>query len=232
METQIVRLDAPYNIICNSQGNFALHIATLIVVKERIEGVVEGAPMRDTLSVASYPVVAGSFKSDGQVWMDTELEDCLVVCRQNESVSLYTLKRVMEYCAKKNVYLFTEKTPVFFNSAMVMYNVKVTLPTDEKDKTIHNYEVRLKFEESDGGHSCMAYSDNDSYFYFYEYFDNEPPFSDFVPTNTEAIEHLAKLRDNYLRCFRYEGMRSISFTTEDEEYKWFVDNLNNTKVNE
>lgn len=113
-----------------------------------------------------------------------------------------------------------------------MYGVKVTLPMDEKDKTIHNYEVRLKFEESEGGHSCMAYSDNDSDFYFYEYFDNEPPFSEFVPTNTEAIKYLAELRDNYLRCFRYEGMRSISFTTEDEKYKWFVDNLNNTKVNE
>lgn len=232
METQLVRLDAPYNIICNSKGYFALHIATLIVVKEKIEGVVEGTPMRDTLSVASYPVVAGPFKSDGQVWMDTELEDCLVVCRQKESVSLYTLKMVMEYCAKKNVSFFTEKIPTFFNMAMVMYGVKVTLPTDEKNKTIRDYEVSIKFEESDGGNSCMVFSDNDSDFYFYEYFDNEPPFSEFVPTNIEAIKYLADLRDNYLRIFRYEGVRSIHFATEDEKYKWFVDKLNNTKVNE
>ena len=232
METQLVRLDAPYNIICNSKGYFALQIATLIVVKERIEGVVENAPMRDTLSVASYPVVAGSFKSDGQVWMDTELEDCLVVCRQKESVSLYTLKRVMEYCAKKNVSFFTEKIPTYFDMAMVMYGIKVTLPTDEKNNTIRDYEVRLQFEESEGGHSCMVYSDNDSDFYFYEYFDNEPPFAKLVSTNDEAIKHIADLRDNYLRCFRYEGIRNISFTTDDEKYKWFVDKLNNTKVNE
>ena len=232
METQLVRLDAPYNIICNSKGHLALHIATLIVVKERNEGVVEGAPMRDTLSVASYPIVAGSFKSDGQVWMDTELEDCLVVCRQKDPVSIYTLKRVMEYCAKKNVPFFTEKIPTYFNTVMDMYDIDIILPNDEEDKTIHDYEVRLKFEENDDGHSCMAYSDNYSDFYFYEYFDNEPPFSNLVPTNSEAIKHLTDLRDNYLRCFRFEGMRSITFTTEDEKYQWFVDNLNNTKVNE
>ena len=63
MNTQLVRLDSPYNIICSSSGKFALHIATLIVVKEKIRGVVEGASMRDTLSVASYPVVSDGFFS-------------------------------------------------------------------------------------------------------------------------------------------------------------------------
>ncbi len=34
METQIVRLDAPYNLICSNAGKMALPIATLIVIRE------------------------------------------------------------------------------------------------------------------------------------------------------------------------------------------------------
>lgn len=95
MDTQIVRHDAPYNIICGNNGDFALHIATLIVVKERMESRKKGSIMSEALSVSSYPVVCGSYDMDGQVWMKTEQKDCLVICRQNESVSLYTLKKVM-----------------------------------------------------------------------------------------------------------------------------------------
>ena len=82
MDTQLVRLDAPYNIICGTDGSFALHIATLIVTKERIEGIPDGVPMRDTLSVATYPVVSKKNSADGQVWMNSELKDCYVVCEQ------------------------------------------------------------------------------------------------------------------------------------------------------
>lgn len=92
MDTQLVRLDKPYHIICGNNGTFALHIATLIVVKDKIEGIVEGAPMRDTLAVSSYPIVGGSYDIDGQVWMDTELKDCLVICRENDRVSHYMLR--------------------------------------------------------------------------------------------------------------------------------------------
>ena len=92
MDTQIVRHDAPYNIICGNNGIFALHVATLIVIKERLKNGKRGTETTDAISVSSYPVVAGSYDMDGQVWMKTEQKDCLVICRQNESVSLYTLK--------------------------------------------------------------------------------------------------------------------------------------------
>jgi hypothetical protein len=243
METQLVRLDAPYNIICGTNGEFALHIATLIVVKERTGEVVEGAPMRDTLSVASYPVVieggelggcfmgAGKGKADGQVWLHTELKDCYVVCPQNyKTVLISELKNVMKYYAKQNMIDMPLRVATSFSWAMTKYGCKILLLDDENKKEIRDYEVCLEFEDSNGGQSCMVSADDDSPFYFYEFFENEPPFSRFVPTNSEAIKYMAELRDTYLQIFRYEGLRSIKFTTKNKDYLWFVDQLNATKA--
>jgi cell division protein FtsX len=41
---------------------------------------------------------------------------------------------------------------------------------------------------------------------------------------------MAELRDAYLQILRFEGLRSITFTTKDENYKWFVEQLNAYKV--
>ena len=243
METQLVRLDAPYNIICGTNGEFALHIATLIVVKEQTREVVESAPLSDTLSVASYPVVnvngvhdrlfltSGKGKADGQVWMHTRLEDCYVVCPENhQTVSLWELKNVMKYYAKQNMIDMPLRIATSFSWAMSKYGCKILLPDDENKKEIRDYEVCLEFEDSNAGQSCMVSADDDSPFYFYEFFENEPPFSRFVLTNSEAIKYMAELRDTYLQIFRYEGLRSIKFTTKNKDYLWFVDQLNATKA--
>ena len=242
MDTQLVRLDAPYNIICDTTGNFALHIATLIVVKEKTEGVPEGSSSSNTLSVACYPVVSekgflgnsflgvGKGKADGQVWMHAELKDCYVVCPQNyKSVVISSLKDVIEYYAKQNIVDMEVRISVSFGLAMIKYGCKILLPEDENRKPIADYKVCLEFEESNKGKSCMVYADNKSVFYFYEYFDNEPPFDRFIPTNTEAIKYMTELRDTYLHIF---GLKSITFTTKNEKYQWFVDKLNATKADE
>ena len=78
----------------------------------------------------------------------------------------------------------------------------------------------------------MVYADKDSDFYFYDYFDNEPPFIQEVRTNTESIKFLSSLRDSYVRAFHFEGLHSITFITKDEKYQWFVDKLNNTMPDE
>jgi hypothetical protein len=232
MDTQLVRLDAPYNIICGTDGSFALHIATLIVTKERIEGMPDGVPMRDTVSVATYPVVSKKYGAGGQVWMNSELKDCYVICDQgSQTVQLKELKKLMEYCAKNNFSDVNGYIPMAFNIAMIMYDCHIVLPLDGNNNRITDYEVCLEFEEGNNGKTCMAYADEASQFYFYEYFENEPPFSPFVPTNSEAIGYMAKLRDDYLRIFRHEGVRSITFTTKSEKYQWFVDKLNGSKAN-
>ena len=233
METQLVRLDAPYNIICSPNGEFALHIATLIVVKENKEG---------ALSVACHPVVrvngenggffmgSGKGNADGQVWMHTKLEDCYVICPQNQkNVPISELKDVMKYYAKLNMLDMPLRVASSFSWAMTKFGCKFMLFEDNSHKTITDYDLNLEFEDTKDGKSCMVSADDKSPFYFYEFFDNEPPFDQFVPTNSEAIKYMAELRDTYLQIFRYEGLRSITFTTKNEQYQWFVDQLNTTK---
>lgn len=234
MDTQLVRLDKPYHIICGSNCRFALHIATLIVVKEKIKGVVDGAPMRDTLAVSSYPIVGGSYDIDGQVWMDTELKDCFVICRENESVSLYTLRKVMEYCGKRGITHYQERTLSSFTMALLEYGVKLFLPTDNNNKAIADYVVSLEFETGENGIRCMAYSSKESDFYFYSYYaDDVADYSSIGLINKpEAIRQMASLRDYYLRILKNEGLRSITFMTENKLYQDFVDELNRYKVDE
>ena len=184
METQLLRLDAPYNIICDTTGKFALHIATLIVVKEKTEGVPEASSLSNTLSVACYPVVSekgflgdsfmgsGKGKADGQVWMHTELKDCYIVSPQNyKSVGISRLKDVMKYYANQNMIDMPLRIASSFSWAMIQYGCKILLPEDENRKPIADYKVCLEFEESNNGKSCMVYADNKSVFYFYEYFE-------------------------------------------------------------
>jgi len=235
MDTQLVRHDKPYNVICGNNGRFALHIATLMVITEVEQKdigrkVVEMVPM-----ARCYPVVGGSYKADGEVWMNEEQKDCLVVCREGEAVSLHTLKRVMEFCAKTAVSFYTKKMPHFFSGAMLEYGCKILLPT-ENGKTVSDYDVCLVFEESNNGSTCMVYADKDSDFFFNDYFVNEPEFisltSSGLPTNLESIRSLAELRDNYLQILKFDGLRNIKFITKNNAYQWFVDKLNDTEVDE
>ena len=232
METQLLKLDKPYEIICNQNGRFGLHIATLIVIKEeRYRDAKTKQPSEDTyLKTSSYPVVGGGVGIEGKVWMGSELKDCQAVCREGGTAGLYTLKSIMEHCSKVSIFEMLLDIPITFSTSLMIYHAKFELPKDAKKRTINDYVVRLEFTESKNGASCMAYAAKESDFYFYAYFDNEPPFSYPATTNTDAIAFLAELRDVYLLAFRTEGLRSITFTTNDKKYQWFVDKLNSTKA--
>ena len=232
METQLVRLDKPYNIICNPNCKFGLHIATLIVVNEKPLKDAETGEVVDTYPVAkSYPVVSGRYDIEGEVWMNSELKDCLQICREGEKIGLYKLKSLMEFSSKSHHFIdYLLIIPGALSIELLTNGSKLELPTDDLNHIINDYEVRLEFTEENNGKSAMVYAAKDSEFYFYDYFDNEPPFVQGMHTNSEAIKYLAELRDSYVRAFHFEGIHSITFSTLDKEYQWFVDELNNTKL--
>ncbi len=232
MDTQLVRLESPYNIILGTDGKFGLHIATLIVTKEKIEGLPEGIRFGDTLAVGCYPVVREINGLDGDIWLSSELKNCLTLCREGEAVSLFDLKKVMKFCAKQQTKFYMDVIARNFDIAIAVYGLKVVLPRDMNGQKISEYEVCLEFNESNNGATCMVYSLNKSEFYFYDYFENEPPFSTFVHTNTDAIKHISQLRDIYLQIFSQSGLHGITFTTKDEKYQWFVDRLNDMRSDE
>jgi hypothetical protein len=78
METQILKLEAPYDYIyCN--GEVGKHIATYIVGESRIneEGKYE-------LETHSHPIVQYSNSPKGVVWNRAELTDCEVLCSEDD----------------------------------------------------------------------------------------------------------------------------------------------------
>ena len=77
METQILKLDAPFDYIyCN--GSIGQHIATMIVyeTKTNEDGDYE-------LVTHSHPVVKYRNRPGGTVWNRAELTDCTVLCRED-----------------------------------------------------------------------------------------------------------------------------------------------------
>ena len=77
METEILKLDAPYEYIyCN--GSIGLHIATMIVYEA---GMNEDGEYE--LQTHSHPVVKYRNRPSGNVWNRAELTDCHVLCRED-----------------------------------------------------------------------------------------------------------------------------------------------------
>lgn len=234
METQLVRLDKPYNLICGKRGDFALHIATLIIVDGYEKD--SNNPMIQYPFVTSYPVVEDRFKMiDGAVWSHNPLKDCLTICKENEIVTLYDLNRMMRFLEKHQAPFYQTMGPAYFKTFLLSYGIELSMPHEKDGSVTADYDVELVFEEGNDGGTCMVYSKRSSDFYFSHFFINDPELIQSFPgerTNGEAISDLAKYRDAYLQGLKYEGLRSIRFTTKNTEYQWFVEKLNNSKGDE
>ena len=235
METQLVRLDAPYNVIFDyKREKFGLHIATLIVVDEVTEG--KGRIVNTKLRSRSYPVVNTAFDLEGEAWTDIELQHCYRMCRQNDTISLYEFRHFMDYCDSNGVERL-HTVPMLFNVAMMSYDIKFNLSDIKTGKKISNFKIELLFDEEDNRmlkyfsvsshlpivskRICIVRSLPFCPFYFW----SDLSLDDGKPDDT--IQELAKLRDAYLHAFKYEGLKSITFTTKNKKYKEFVDSLNN-----
>ena len=78
METQILKLEAPFDYIyCN--GEVGKHIATYIVGESRI-----GEDGKYTLETHSHPIVQYKDSPKGVVWNRAELTDCEVLCSEDD----------------------------------------------------------------------------------------------------------------------------------------------------
>ena len=226
METQLVRLDAPYNLICNKETKFGLHIATLIDID----------PFEDNYNRMSYmycyPVVERKNEPGGEIWNDCELETCKVICREEENISLRTIKEIMEYYYGW-AYLPTNNFVWDLKKTLVSNGIRLILPKTnliKKNESVENiiseYEVELIFEEDDEG--CSIYSSDNSYFFFLGSIDYHPEKRAHPRDNDEEsnILEFALLRDAYLMAFHEEGIEKITFYTKSEKYQEFVNKLN------
>lgn len=228
MDTQIVRHDAPYKIIFGGKnGKFALQTATLFVIEEKKGVNANDTPMNERFTIASYPVVSRSYDLEGEVWTDCEQKDCIVICRQGESVSLSTFREVI-ISKLRHSHVDMIELASQFSIASLLYGFKFIMPTDKDGNIIKDYEVCLEFEK-DPPHSStgdVVVTSKDNHFYF-----NSSYEACSRGERSLSIHNIAQDRDAYLSLCRREGLRSITFTTKDDFYKSFVRELNNYKKN-
>ena len=88
MNSKILKLDAPYNVIY-AGGLVGRHIATMVTWTEDEDG-----EMTDTVS---YPIIdRGEEFPAGKLVME-DLDDCRVICPNGKKTNLYWLAHIIEY---------------------------------------------------------------------------------------------------------------------------------------
>ncbi len=92
METKLLKLDPPYNIIY-AGGKTGRHIATLMMWEEPESGSMQ------LMNTASYPVIdQGDLIPQGTLVGDAILEDCRIVCSEDDKrINLYQFADLVKY---------------------------------------------------------------------------------------------------------------------------------------
>ena len=212
MNSKILKLDAPYNIIY-AGGRVGRHIATMTVWEDNDMGIYDAR---------QYAMIdEGGELAAGALAVEAELSDCRVICNESDP-------RVhMRWLAEIVKYDFEQEEPVEFTylwERLSLFGVKVIwdkardendeLLTDDQGEYIDEnvYTISLTFE---GTHSHMvAQSYTTSGFYFYA---------------RGTVEEV--YRELHYQHMTYESMFNrfdllIKFTTPDGWEQHIIDLLN------
>ena len=212
MNSKILKLDAPYNIIY-AGGRVGRHIATMTVWEDNDMGIYDAR---------QYAMIdEGGELAAGALAVEAELGDCRVICNESDPrVHLRWLAEIVKYD-------FEQEEPVEFTylwERLSLFGVKVIwdkardendeLLTDDQGEYINEnvYTISLTFE---GTHSHMvAQSYTTSGFYFYA---------------RGTVEEV--YRELHYQHMTYESMFNrfdllIKFTTPDGWEQHIIDLLN------
>ena len=212
MNSKILKLDAPYNIIY-AGGRVGRHIATMTVWEDNDMGIYDAR---------QYAMIdEGGELAAGALAVEAELSDCRVICNESDPrVHLRWLAEIVKYD-------FEQEEPVEFTylwERLSLFGVKVIWDKarDEKGELLKDedgepidenvYTISLTFE---GTHSHMvAQSYTTSGFYFYA---------------RGTVEEV--YRELHYQHMTYESMFNrfdllIKFTTPDGWEQHIIDLLN------
>ncbi len=221
METQLVRLDKPYQFICNPDGYFGFHIATLMVINSK-----EG---EETPDVRSYPVIETEETPGGEAWMKWELKRCKTLCRQGESFTLADMgELIYEYFYIQH-FSGLERIPYILRTNLKVNGIKMEMPKDDCGHTISEYEVELIFQEYTTKGLYSVYSPPFPFFFLSRFTTKKHDKEKYgIIDIDEAMEELLNMRNSYLTTLASAGLRKITFSTKDAQFLDFVDRLNQT----
>ncbi len=219
MDTQLVRLDAPYNLICNEYAEFGLHIATLIVVNDKKkENVLEDGIDAEHRGVYAYPVVTSKHELGGMPWMNSSLENCRVICEMMDHpfITLRTFRDLVEWIDVFNRTMELEAIILKLASALDLYEVSTFIPP----RRLFNVPIEFDIEP---GRSVIASSVGSPFYFFASYIYNEEEEEKDI---RRCMKGFNKCRKAYLAVLGKYDMVDITFSTQDKKYQHYVDELN------
>ena len=134
MKSQLLKLEAPYNVIY-AGGKVGRHIATLMVWNDDEEA------LGGIMDAASYPVIdEGEEFPAGTLCEDAELHDCRVLCPPG-GTNLIWVAKIIEYD-------FQQLEPAgaaYILERMKLLGCKIAMPT-EKDKETGEMVQRMRYK--------------------------------------------------------------------------------------
>lgn len=211
METQILKLEAPYEYIyCN--GEVGKHIATYIVGESRISE--DG---KYTLETHSHPIVQYKDSPKGVVWNRAELTDCEVLC--NEDDMRIDVQKFFLLCVQRAEQRAKEADDGYYEFAAWDNSPEEAEPLKAK---LREYGIGFKSKEPVVEVGVEVGGCSDGYFaQFMEisimYFHHiEPTLEELGKRLTEEREYWEDLYDHVIK---------IKYTPDSSTAKGFVENL-------
>ena len=216
MDTQILKLNEPYEYIC-CNGHVGLHIATMIVYKTTTneDGEYE-------LETHSHPVVKYFDTPGGSVWNKAELRDCDVLCRENNpQISLWKFRKILSRYPESDENVYEGKgeyiNPIW-KKDLEDIGIKVAWPVgDDGQEHYKEFEVKLEIKPNKG----YPYFCTDRYTEFFFYVEAE----DLDSLKSQLIHK----RDWYYYVFKEHDF-DIRFTCDDKRYENIIKEINDTEA--
>ena len=217
METQLLTLNPPYKVICNSKGDVGMHIATLLVIDKE----------ESKLTCNNYPVVSyGGNTPAGVTWTEFELPDIMAIEPVKGEIYLRDISSVVKYCYEYGDGSNDTIITLLSNMRYVLKSNEIKVVSSKvKQKNTGNlkdYKIKLDFQEENG---IVNVSPVENYYVFRSSYTKGQGEED-------AIEEISSL------CMLYEFVtggiekdRDVIFCTENEDYQTFVDKLNEHFMN-
>lgn len=213
MNTQLLKLDPPYNIICG-RNKIAKHVATLIVTNINKEE----APSEDNpgywldMRTYSYPVVEyGDGSPVGDVWYDVEVRECRVIAKaprddvSHNRIWSHWFCETLRFLYEGDEYGSTQ-TPITLYEQLKSLHVDVDMMgTSGYPKKV---EVELEFNNYDEVSSVDSAVGSELFFTTAYATENEKQ-------KQNKFNEILKWAGQYIRIFNVQ----IIFTTKNEQYK-------------
>lgn len=204
-QTHLLKLDPPYKIIWDEKNRRLFkHIATLIDVE------LNDKPENSLKHTVEYPI-----DETGKV-METTLDSCAPQCSEYESITLKDFTWLLISVPQ------SEWTPNGFFSIMRLasmfryYNIDVEFPGEQEAG-----EEPIVFEEY-----LMLGCGEDNKWWVENHIENFF-FGTCVKSKEELRAYIEYMRNEYYRAFSDKNFR-IVFTTNNKDFKEFVDEINST----